>query len=359
MLNNIYNQPNQFANQLSDLRGSGRPIALYGAGEVARKVAGIFRDHNLTVNAVWTDTITVPPQIFQGITVQTIACVDHINDYSIVVCVGNYKSSLEKLRGLYHAEHIFIFDNIYSLPPIDHGYVSDNAAAFSTFSDSLSDVRSKDTMSAFLNARISGNSEYLFDLFDPNQYFPLDIPGYPNLSEHELFVDCGAFVGDTVIDFINRSNRKYKQIFAIEPDVANYQLLLTTIQRENIQNIFPICKGLSSSKNKLRFLSDSISSRVSASGMNTIELDTIDSILANSAVSFIKMDIEGFEFEAVKGARTTIQRQHPKLAISLYHKPEDMITIPRYISTLVPAYRWYLRAHKCMSIDVVLYGLVS
>lgn len=69
--------------------------------------------------------------------------------------------------------------------------------------------------------------------------------------------------------------------------------------------------------------------------------------------------IEGAELEALKGASEVIVKDKPKLAISIYHKKEDLITIPQFIKSLVPEYKFYLKLHKCMTIDAVLYAIVD
>ena len=74
-------------------------------------------------------------------------------------------------------------------------------------------------------------------------------------------------------------------------------------------------------------------------------------------VSFIKMDIEGAELPALNGAEKIIQRHKPKLAVCVYHKREDLITIPQYIKSIVPEYKFYLRVHFPYASELVLYGV--
>lgn len=74
-------------------------------------------------------------------------------------------------------------------------------------------------------------------------------------------------------------------------------------------------------------------------------------------MTFIKMDIEGAELEALHGCRDTIIKYRPKLAICVYHKPEDIIEIPSYIHEIVPEYKLYLRHHSKDLSETVLYAL--
>ena len=82
-------------------------------------------------------------------------------------------------------------------------------------------------------------------------------------------------------------------------------------------------------------------------------------LMNKEEVTFIKMDIEGAELKALKGAKNIILRDKPKLAISIYHKPEDIVEIPLFIKELVPEYKLYIRHYSNDSIETVLYAVIS
>ena len=90
-----------------------------------------------------------------------------------------------------------------------------------------------------------------------------------------------------------------------------------------------------------------------------IDVIQIDSLMNKEEVTFIKMDIEGAELKALKGAKNIILRDKPKLAISIYHKPEDIVEIPLFIKELVPEYKLYIRHYSNDSIETVLYAVIS
>lgn len=98
------------------------------------------------------------------------------------------------------------------------------------------------------------------------------------------------------------------------------------------------------------------SAKVASEGNDRIEVVSLDSYIKEK-VTFIKMDIEGAELEALKGCQNTIKKYRPKLAISVYHKKEDIIEIPGYIMSLVPDYHFYLRHYSSGFAETVLYAL--
>lgn len=177
------------------------------------------------------------------------------------------------------------------------------------------------------------------------------------LEREETFVDAGVFDCGTDIDFIARCP-DYKEIIAFEPDPMQYSNCLDRIQVCQMHDITIHNVGLWNEKGTLPFLVGGASSRVSDNGTIMVQLDALDHILSEGA-SYIKMDIEGAELKALEGARNTIVNYKPKLAICVYHKPEDIIEIPLYIHKIVPEYRFYLRHHSKTAEETVLYAIVK
>lgn len=97
-------------------------------------------------------------------------------------------------------------------------------------------------------------------------------------------------------------------------------------------------------------------SSVGSDGDSQIEVTTLDSEVGDDKVTFIKMDIEGSELNALKGARKTIMKYKPRLAICIYHKPEDIYEIPEYILSIVPEYRFWIRHYSSYTWETVLYA---
>lgn len=186
------------------------------------------------------------------------------------------------------------------------------------------------------------------------QYFDADImkPG-----KQEVFVDGGAYTGEDSLEFFRWCQGQNGYTYLFEPDKKNYRKCVENmILFEGKVEVFN--KGLWSRVDQLAFLDDrNASSSINENGDITVQTMTIDEISDKRRVSFIKMDVEGAELEALKGAAQTIQRNKPKLAICVYHKPEDILDIPKYILELNSDYRLFLRHYSYTPTETVLYAI--
>jgi len=268
---------------------------------------------------------------------------------NLVIGFNDYKKARASLGAAGQAA-IFI-DAPHRLDFFDYGYIKEHEQEFSQTYESLADDRSREVFIAFINAKISGDPSPLYELAEFNQYFNDLI----DLTDNEVFVDAGAYDGDTVLKFAKTTRGHYKHIYAFEPVPKNQAEFSDNIKQAGLKNITLIKKGCWSEPTKLKFLAEANMSTVGV-GTDELEVDSIDNVLNGQAASFIKMDIEGAELPALHGAAKTISQHHPKLAICVYHKPEDLIEIPKYIKSLYPDYKFYLRHHQYISWETVLYA---
>lgn len=175
-------------------------------------------------------------------------------------------------------------------------------------------------------------------------------------QKQEIFVDGGCYDGDTVKRFIKWCSGEYKMIYAYEPDFANYRKCIENCRA--ISNIELYNKGLWNTETKLPFLEkgtmgSKIGGEKESSGV--ISSATIDGMI--DGATFIKLDVEGAELKALQGSEKVILKNRPKLAICIYHKPEDVIEIPQYILTLHNDYKLYLRHYHTWSTSTILYAI--
>ncbi len=185
-------------------------------------------------------------------------------------------------------------------------------------------------------------------------YFDLD---YLPKKENEVFIDGGCFDVATSKSFIRWCNGNYKKIYAFEPDRINADQCKKIVEEEHIENIEIYNCALSNKNEKLTFEQNGteMSGKVEF-GNTVVEGKRLEDIVEEK-ISFIKLDIEGMELDALKGMKKIIINDAPKIAVSVYHKKEDILNIAEYLLKLRPTYKFYLRHYSIGVIDTVLYAI--
>lgn len=225
-----------------------------------------------------------------------------------------------------------------------------NIIKYQWLHDRLNDKMSQDVLGRLLNFRFSGDLNYMMGLehLPEKQYFE----DFLKLKPGEVFVDAGGFDGTTTIEFIKKCP-DYKTIHFFEPDVINATLARNNLSGHNDIHFYVM--GLAESKKTMKFRSGCGSaSELNEAGYVEIEVDSMDNQIKDP-VSFIKMDIEGAEGAALKGARKHILRDHPKLAVCCYHKVDDLWKIPEQILAIRKDYSTYLRHYSDGLHETVMY----
>ncbi|MDR0499514.1 MAG: FkbM family methyltransferase [Holophagales bacterium] len=193
--------------------------------------------------------------------------------------------------------------------------------------------------------------------------------GYISIGENEVFVDGGAYKGETSLGFIKRlksQNYGHAHIYAFEPDTKMYPLAVENLSQCPNTTVIP--KGLWSAEVELSFYESSATASssflnmpVSSAALAKAPVTSLDTVFAgvpdSDLPTFIKMDIEGAEKEALTGAADIIRRKKPKLAICAYHKPEDVFELPQTILNIRDDYSFALRQHENGVWDTIIYAV--
>ena len=188
-----------------------------------------------------------------------------------------------------------------------------------------------------------------------NQYFD-----FMDKYKKGVFIDAGCFNCYTSIRFAEVCKGNYTKIFAFEPDKRCFDKCKSIAKETDIKNFELINAGLWNGKTQAIFFSEEYNggSRITQNGDCVVELVALDDIIKNEYVSFIKMDIEGAELNALIGASNIIKRDKPLCAISVYHKAGDIAVITSYLKNLVPEYRFAVRHYTTTPHETVLYAFV-
>lgn len=254
--------------------------------------------------------------------------------------------------------------NLYHFPMVDiitkehyqEEIIYRNENIIKKLYNTLADAESKKVFSNVIAYRLTDDPCYIREILSPDdQYFPKII----NLNDNEVFVDIAAFEGDTLKIFLDKT-RNLKSITAIafEPDKVNYKRLCGVRgygQKVECHN------NIVYDKNTTLYFNDGKGdqSSYSASLTNTrVEAISLDSFFQNrDKPTYIKMDVEGSEAQVINGAQKIVSEYLPKLAVSVYHKSNDLWAIPQLLNSITSSYDFYLRHHSHNICDTVLYCL--
>jgi len=174
-------------------------------------------------------------------------------------------------------------------------------------------------------------------------YYKLGLPRLPEKVRENLpgtiFLDGGAFNGDTAIALLPYQP---EAIWCMEPDDKNFELLNRTIRENALESVLvPFKLGIGDRQHQASFDNSGImGSKIVDQGESSIQVQTIDHLTegCESRIGLIKLDIEGFELEALQGAEQTILKHHPLLIISAYHNGKDFFGVPPLLKRYFPGY---------------------
>jgi len=252
-----------------------------------------------------------------------------------------------------------IFLPYYSIG-LPHGLLSQSDHILSGY-NLWEDNASREEYIAEVNFRLHLDFDGLPSPVGSPQYFA---DGLFELNDREVYVDCGAYNGDTLQVFYEHHPAFKGTYYAIEPDPRNFRLLeeyaagMPVAWRGRVK-AFQTAVGVTA-QSTVHFMAEgTVSSTISTSGTIEVSSTSLDNILGGIQPTFIKMDIEGAEVDALEGARISINKSLPILAICLYHQPDHLWKIPLLIKSFSEEYRFFLRPHNEEGWDTVCYAVPS
>lgn len=226
----------------------------------------------------------------------------------------------------------------------------------------LADEESVETYTEIIESRLMGRLPSK-KFIRGDQYFTL--PEFRIVSEKEVFVDCGAFVGDSIERYIWTHDGTFGKIVAFEPDAISYRAMESRVERLNKEWAFPVGKiqmVAAGTGNKTidgtiehKGLSSIISEQQNLNG-ESIKIYALDDFFSDSRINFLKADIESFELDMLKGAEKIIRRDLPKIAVCIYHNASDMYQILLWLNNLDLGYKFSIRHPGSLFIETVLYA---
>ena len=324
------------------LKAEKRPIFIYGMGDGALKIMSVFEKREIAVSGVFASDDFVRGHSFEGYRVHKLAEVEEaVDDFVVVLAfAAGYQEIVDKIHAIAARHTLYVPD----VPVIGQGlftyeYCVENAEKIQQVYDSLADDYSRKVYANIINFKISGKIEYLSAVTSTKAEIYKKIIR-PGLSE--TYVDLGAYNGDTIKELLEYTYGKYASVYAFEPDRKNFRKLAKFV--DGMSHVYAYNAAAWCIDCELPFSSKAgRQSAITAESDNWVQALSVDTILGRKPATLIKMDVEGFEREAIWGAALNIAHYAPKLMIALYHRNEDIFELPLLIKKLNPSYKLYIR----------------
>lgn len=322
------------------LRDCGLPVVLYGMGDGADKVLSAFETYEIKVSGVFASDEFVRGQQFHGFTVKRLADLEReLGDFAVALCFASQLPEVMANIKRVAARHLTVVPGVpvFGETLFDDGFVAAHTADFERAYDLLADDLSRRVFLNVLAFNYTGELHYLDDVTtDKDEAFDLLA-----LGDNEVYVDLGAYNGDTIDEFLHYAGG-YRKIIAFEPNAKNFAKLQAHCADMPHVELWQL--GAWSENTVLTFNNKAgRNSAVADRGVET-RVAAVDSILCGTKAGYVKADVEGADYETLLGMRQTLQGK-PKLNFAAYHRFEDIFRLPLLIHTLNPDYQIYLRHH--------------
>ncbi len=342
-------------------------IIIYGAG-----AGGAYSKYLLSL-------VNVPVFAFFDVNAETIKEYEGVNVYLpnydvlttelkknafIIIGVGNpnAKKEIEEMLRSYGYAHIISYIELFNevfltadnqlASTVKAEFYHENRQDILKGLSCFEDQESCDIYCSFIKGHAMKRNEYFVAPSNYEKYFPGNIEfdrGY------NYFIDCGATTGETY-----KSLEKHgiipEVLVMFEPDNINFASLVKTMSSKMVNAFLYPCAVYSKTEVTRFFQSGTQGSSINSNSNEVVQCVAIDDILQNFEPTFIKMDIEGAEYEALIGAKSIITRSKPNLAICVYHAVNHIWDIPILLKKLNPEYKLFLKSGNIFGMNTVLYA---
>ena len=325
------------------LKTDNKPVVLYGMGDGADKVLRAFEHFGIKASAVMASDDFVRGQSFHGFKVKKLSEVEEeYGDFNIALCFASQLDDVMNTIKSVAAKHTTLVPSVpvFGENMFDDNFITENREDIETSYSLLSDGLSKKVYENVLKFYYTGELSLLDEITtDKNEAFNNIL----RLGNNEVYVDLGAYNGDTIDEFLHYCGGSYRKIIAFEPNSKNFAKLQAHC--ENLRNIDLWQLGAYNRNTVLTFNNKAGRNSAIAENGTETRVACVDSILCGISASYVKADVEGADFETLLGMKNTLQNFKPKLNFAAYHRFEDIFRLPILINRINPEYKIFLRHH--------------
>ena len=332
------------------LAKSERPIVMYGMGNGADKIIAVCKKYGIEISDFFASDGFVRGHSFHGKTVISYSAMKEKYEGQDPIVLLSFASSLPDVMALFkkigeecelYAPDVPVFgETLFTIE-----FFNDNYARFEAVYNSLADEESKRIYENVISYKLTGDIRFLWESESDKAQVYNEILDCTSIKS---YLDLGAYNGDTIREMLFY-NPQLQSAVALEPDARNFRKLCEYAQ--GVENCDIKCINSGAWNENTTLLFDASGNRNAGivskgnivSKIKEVNVVSVDSILDGGQIDYIKYDVEGSEKEALLGSAQTIKAHAPKLLVSLYHRSEDLFSLPELVKDLNPDYSLYLR----------------
>ncbi len=329
------------------LKRTSKPVVLYGTGNACERIIEKLNAEDIEISGIFASDAFVRDKYFSGFKLMSYnEAKSNFGDMIVLLCFGSdIPEVIANIRRIAAEQEFYAPD----LPVVGKGlftrtYAQMHREELIWLNKILADEESRKVLANVLSYKQSGRIDYLFECeSDDDENWLLLRP-----STDDVYMDLGAYTGDTVQQFIRLAGG-FKRIIAVEPEKRNFRKLFENTKE--LENIKLVNAAVGDSYGEILFTQAAGRGGARGKGKTVaVNQETADRLVNASGIapSFIKMDLEGAEINAINGAAKTIEEYGPRLIIAAYHRIDDLWTIPKLLLSINPAYKIYLRKSPCL-----------
>ncbi len=327
---------------IEKLKRETKPIVVYGMGNGADKVFSLCEENGIVITDVFASDEFVRGQSFHNFIVKTYSDIENKYGYFVILLAfAVFRDDLmNKIDKMARKHTLYVPDvPLFGKSVFTYDFFKANYDIICRAYDLMADELSRRTFADIINAKLGGSYELLRRCeSDRQEVFDNII----RLTHHERYVDLGAYDGDTITEFLAQTGGRYSKITAFEPDRKNMKKLEYKYGSLDNCKLYPYASW--NKDTTLNFSGNGGRMSCIDEHGGEVQAKALDNVCMNA--TYIKMDVEGAEYETLLGCRRLIEKSAPSLAVSAYHRAGDIFTLPLLISSLNPQYKIYLRHHK-------------
>ena len=339
----------------SRLATTEKRVVLYGTGNGAEKLLSVLSERKIPVAGVFSSDGFSKGKDFCGLRVQSFDELRATYGKEKIVVLLAFGSSrpdvMAQIEALEGQVELYAPDlPAFGDTPFDKAFYHAHLSELEQARALLSDALSRTIFDEVIAYKLSGKLEHLRRAISDRAE---DFATFVCPDELRVAVDLGAYDGDTVRELLSlRTKGSPLTVYALEPDPKSFAKLEAYAKEETRAKVSPICACAWDKEETLAFdgshnRNASVLSARSHVLMGrpakslAVAAKRLDDLVGNEPIDYIKFDVEGSEKEAIAGAKRTIEQNLPTLLVSLYHRSEDLFSLPLLLKAHFPDYKGF------------------